>query len=299
MTNSADAARHALGLRLRELRRAAGLSGRRLAELSGWHESKVSKLEHGATNPTDPDIRAYAEHTGATAQLPDLLATLHNIDTAYLEWRRILATGLKRRQQKSIQIEADTKDIRVYQPQIVPGLLQTAEYAEAKLKRGIEFYRIPNDLAEAVATRMERQRILGRRDHRFHFVIAEQALYTTVGDSDVMMRQLDRLASLTAVARMTLGIVPASAEALVVSSNFAMYDNRLVMVEGTAAELSITQPREIAIYGRAFDILAKQSITGKQARALIDTALKRRQEGVGGQAQDTDAGPEAAGGLVD
>ncbi|UGT44200.1 helix-turn-helix transcriptional regulator [Nocardia yamanashiensis] len=276
MTDSVYDAREALGARLRELRRASGLTGRRLAELSGWHESKVSKLESAITKPNDADLQAYCEHTGNLDQLPDLLATRHHIDAAYVEWRRVLSTGLKRRQQKSLRIEAEAAHIRVYQPQIVPGLLQTPEYAEAKLKAGIDFYRIPNDLAEGVAKRMERQQILYKRDHRFHFIIAEQALYGTVGGDDVMIGQLDRLVAAIGLPRVTIGIVPAMAEMLVVSSNFAMYDDRLVMVEGTAAELTITQPRELAIYGRAFDTLASQAVTGKAARALIYEAMSRR-----------------------
>lgn len=278
MTNSVYDAREALGARLRELRRASGLTGRRLAELSGWHESKVSKLESAITKPSDADLRAYCEHTGRPDQLPDLLATCHDIDAAYVEWRRVLSTGLKRRQQKSLRIEAESTDIRVYQPQIVPGLLQTPEYAEAKLRAGIDFYRIPNDLAAGVAKRMERQQILYRRDHRFHFIIAEQALYGTVGDDDVMAGQLDRLLSAIGLPRVTIGIVPVMAEMLVVSSNFAMYDDRLVMVEGTAAELTITQPRELAIYGRAFDTLVGQSVTGNAARTLIHEAISRRSQ---------------------
>ncbi|NEW32499.1 helix-turn-helix domain-containing protein [Nocardia cyriacigeorgica] len=275
MTEIHDA-REALGARLRELRRSAGLTNRRPAQLSGWHESKVSKIEYGRIKPSGDDLRAYCRHADAADQLPDLLATLHNIDAAYLEWRKVLGTGLRRRQQKSLRLEADATCIRCYQPQIVPGLLQTAEYAEAKLRRGMEFHRIPDDLDAAVAKRMERQRILYQRDHRFHFLIAEQSLYTTVGDDGVMIGQLDRLATIIGMPRVTLGIVPATAEAIVVSSNFVMFDNRMVMVETTAAELTITQPREIAVYGRAFDVLAGQAVTGSAARALIQQALEHR-----------------------
>ncbi|WP_280243379.1 helix-turn-helix domain-containing protein [Nocardia abscessus] len=278
VTNVHDA-REALGARLRELRRTAGLSNRKLAQLSGWHESKVSKIEYGRIKPSDEDVRAYCRHADASDQLADLLATLHHIDVAYLEWRKVLGTGLKRRQQRSLELEAEATIIRDYQPQIVPGLLQTAEYAEAKLRRGIEFYQVPDDVDEAVSKRMERQRVLYQRDHRFHFLIAEQALYTTVGTDAVMIGQLDRLASILGMPRVTLGIVPALAEALVVSTNFAMFDNRLVMVEGTAAELTITQPREIATYGRAFKTLAGQSVTGEAVRKLIRTALDRRHSG--------------------
>lgn len=273
--------REALGARLRELRRRAGLTNRRLAQLSGWHESKVSKIEFARIRPSDDDIRAYCHHCGVEDQLPDLLATAHSIEVAHLEWRKILGTGLGRRQQKSLKLEAAATHIRDFQPQIVPGLLQTAEYAAAKLRRGIEFHRIPDDIDAAVAKRMERQRVLYQRDHLFHFLIAEQALYTTVGDDTVMIGQLDRLASLLGMPRVTIGIVPATAEALVVSTNFAMFDNRLVMVEGTAAELTITQPREIDVYGRAFDTLARQSVTGEEARKLIRSALRGRTASTG------------------
>ncbi|WP_067854385.1 helix-turn-helix domain-containing protein [Nocardia shimofusensis] len=276
MTDNVHDARAVLGARLRELRVTAGLTNRKLAQLAGWHESKVSKIEFARIKPSDGDIRAYCGHCDAADQLPDLLATLHDIDVAYLEWRKILGTGVRRRQQKSLRLEATAAVIRDYQPQIVPGLLQTAEYAAAKLKRGIEFHQVPDDVEEAVAKRMERQRVLYQRDHLFHFVIAEQALRTTVGDDEVMEGQLDRLSSLIGMPRVTIGIVPATAEALVVSTNFVMFDNRLVMVEGTAAELTITQPREIAVYGRAFDLLARQAVTGKRARELIGRIVRDR-----------------------
>ncbi|WP_107657786.1 helix-turn-helix domain-containing protein [Nocardia suismassiliense] len=275
MTDVHDA-REALGARLRELRRTAGLTNRKLARLSGWHESKVSKIEYGRIMPSDTDIRAYCQHADAADQLPDLLATLHNIDSAYLEWRRILATGMSRRQQKSVKLEAEARNLRIYSTQVVPGLLQTAEYAEGLFRRHIEFYRVPDDLDSAVAKRMERQRVLYQRDHRFHFVMGEQSLYTTVGNDGVMRGQLDRLASMIGMPRITLGIVPATAEALIVSTSFVMFDNNMVMVEGTAAELTITQPRELAIYGRAFDTLAKQAVTADKARALIMSAIDLR-----------------------
>ncbi|WP_067898795.1 helix-turn-helix domain-containing protein [Nocardia vaccinii] len=278
MTDNIHDAREALGARLRELRRTAGLTGRKLAQLSGWHETKVSKLEYARINPSDADIRAYCEHTGSRDQLTDLLATLHNIDAAYLEWRKVLGTGHKRRQQKSAQLESEARFIRAYQTQIVPGLLQTAEYATALLRRLIEFYRMANDLDAGVSARMERQRVLYRRDHRFSFLLSEQALYSTVGDDDVMIGQLDRLTTLSGMPRMTIGIIPATAEVLTLSTSFVMYDNRMVMVEGTAAELTITQPREVAIYSRAFDTLAGQSVTGEAARTLIRRALTVRTE---------------------
>ncbi|PPJ03328.1 DNA-binding protein [Nocardia nova] len=276
MTSSVQEARQALGTRLREIRRRAGLSARELARLEGYHESRISKIEYGKLRPSDDDIRAYCNHAGANDQLEDLLATLHNIDSAYVEWRRHLSSGVKSAQKKTSKLETQAKHLRNYQPYIVTGLLQTPEYAEAMIRWVSEFYQLPDDVEQAVAARMERQQVLYRRDHRFHFIIGEQALYTTVGDDNVMIGQLDRLLSAGSLPRVTFGIVPLTAEARVLFNNFVMYDNRLVTEEGSTAKLTVTQPREIALYSRAFETLAGQSVTGEAARDLIRKALDLR-----------------------
>ncbi|MET9490709.1 helix-turn-helix transcriptional regulator [Nocardia sp. NPDC006630] len=276
MTGSLDQAKEALGARLRELRLDAGISGSDLAKRAGWHQTKVSKIEYGKTKPTDADIRTWCAQTGSESELPDLIATLRNIEAAWLEWRRILGTGTKRRQHASLRLEAETEVMRVYHPFLIPGLLQTAEYAEGVLRQVVEFQQVPNDIDEGVSKRLERQQILYRRNHRFHFVIAEQALRTTVGTDQVMIGQLDRLLAVVGMPRVSLGIVPAKSAYLVSMTNFTMFDNSRVMVETVTAELTVTQPREIVQYGRAFDLLATQSETGDKARALIRHALESR-----------------------
>ncbi|WP_369690359.1 helix-turn-helix domain-containing protein [Nocardia miyunensis] len=276
VTNSVQEQREALGQRLREMRQASGVTARELARREGWHESKCSKIEYGKIRPSETDIRAYCAHTGAEEQLPDLLASLKNLNAAYMEWRRLLATGTKNRQIQSLKLEAETEIIRNWQPQVIPGLLQTADYAAAILRYSIEFYRVPDDVDKGVSARMDRQRILYKGTHRFYFLIAEQALYTTVGGDDVMTGQLDRLHSIIGMPRVTLGIVPLMAEAKAAVENFVMFDNRVVKIEGATAELTIIQPREIAQYGRAFDTLAGQSVTGEAARTLIRKALAVR-----------------------
>ncbi|WP_433598690.1 helix-turn-helix domain-containing protein [Nocardia sp. CA-135953] len=278
MTSSLTQAKEALGARLRELRQDAGLTGTELAYRAGWHQTKVSKIEYGKTKPTDEDIRAWCTHTDTENQIPDLIATLRNIEVAWLEWRRVLGTGTKRRQQAAIKLEAKTGVMRVYHPFLIPGLLQTAEYAEGVLRSVVEFQQVPNDVDEGVSKRMERQQILYRRDHRFHFVIAEQALHTTVSNDQAMFGQLDRLLAVVGMPRVALGIVPTEAPYRVSMTNFTIFDNSRVMIETVTAELTVTQPREIALYGRAFDILAGQSVTGEAARALINKALDVRRE---------------------
>lgn len=276
MTNSVHEQREALGKRLREIRKDAGLTGRQLAALAGWHESLVSKIETGNRTPTESQLHAYCTHTGTEKQLADLIATVRNIESAYLEFKRLLHTGTGRRQQQSVALAEQSELMRIYEPVLIPGMLQTAEYAAAVLRRVTEFYRIPNDVDQGVSKRLEQQKVLYHGNHRFHILITEQSLSTTVGDPEVMAGQLDRLLAVMGLPRVLFGIVPAGAEWLTPATNFVMFDDRMVMVEAITAELTITQPREIALYGRAFQTLAGQAVTGEAARGLIRTALERR-----------------------
>lgn len=279
MTSSLHQARQALGFRLRDLRRDAGLTGQQLADLAGWrHSSKVSKIEYGKQTPSEDDIRAWCRHTGADQQIADLIATARNIEAMYTEWRRTLGTGTKRRQNASRTLEGKTELMRWYEPVLVPGLLHTPAYAEAVMRRVIDFYDIPDDLDAGVAARMQRQQILYRGRCRFHFLLAHQTLQTTVGSNEVMIGQLDRLLTAMSLPRVEIGIIPGDAKYVVPTNNFIMYDNKVVNVETVSAELTINQPREIALYAKTFTELAGQAATGNAARELITAALQHRHD---------------------
>lgn len=274
MSSTVHQARELLGHRLRDLRRDAGLTGRQLATLSGWHSSKVSKIEYGKQAPTEDDIKVWCRHCTAARQIPDLIATVRNIEAMYLEWRRTLRVGTKRRQEASISLEAETRLFRWYEPVLVPGILQTAEYAAAVMARVIDFYRIPDDLAAGVASRMERQQILYKGNHRFHFILGQQALFTSVGDSEVMVGQLDRLLTILSLPRVHLGVVPAFAAYRVPTNQFIMFDDCVVQVETVSAEVTITQPREITLYAKAFEELTRLAVYGQKAKQLISARLE-------------------------
>ncbi|MPZ65845.1 MAG: helix-turn-helix domain-containing protein [Pseudonocardiaceae bacterium] len=272
MSNAVHQAREVLGHRLRDIRRDAGLTGRQLATLASWHSSKVSKIEYGKQTPSEDDIRVWCRHCGAPEQIPDLIATVRNVEAMYIEWRRMLRVGTKRRQEASISLESQTGRFRWYEPVLVPGILQTAEYAAAVLARVIDFYGIPDDVDAGVAARMERQQALYRGNHRFHFILAQQALLTTVGDTAVMIGQLDRLLTVLSLPRVRLGVVPALTTYRAPTNQFIMFDSRTVHVETVSAELKITQPREIALYARTFEELSELAVYD-QAHELIATRL--------------------------
>jgi transcriptional regulator with XRE-family HTH domain len=131
VSSQAQQARQALGARLRELRKDAGLNGRALAAAAGWQLSKVSRIEHGRRSAAEDDIRVWCLHTQAEDQIPDLIATARNTEAMWLEWRRTLRTGTKIRQRQFIGLYEQTQIFRVYNPTVVWGTLQTVEYAEA------------------------------------------------------------------------------------------------------------------------------------------------------------------------
>lgn len=242
--------------------------------LAGWLGSKVSKIEYGKQTPTEGDIRTWCQLTVADGQAPDLIATVRDIEIMYVEWRRKLRTGTKRRQEASITIEADTKLFRWFEPTLIPGIFHISEYAAAVMMQVIDFFEIPDDLDAGVSARMERQQILYRGDHQIHVIISEQALKTEVGGPEIMIGQLDRLLAVSSLPRVRLGIVPERAPYRVPSSQFIMFDDRMVHVEAISAELTITKPREIALYAKAFQGLTALAVHGRDARALITAELQ-------------------------
>ncbi len=203
---------------------------------------------------------------------------VRNIEMMYVEWRRMLRIGTRRRQEASITLESETRLIRWYEPLLIPGLLHTAEYAAAVMERVIDFYGIPDDLDAGVAARMQRQQILYHGDHRFHFIVAEQALRTLVGGPAVMIGQLDRLQTIVSLPRVSFGVIPATAPYRVPTNQFTMFDDRLVQVETVSAELSVTQPREISLYAKVFQELSTLARYGPQAREMIRKSLDNLQQ---------------------
>lgn len=274
MTAPVKQAREALGARLREIRKDAGLTGRALAQLHGWHYTKVSKLEHGTTTASVADLRAWCQACGAEDQLPDLTATVRAIESMYVEWQRQLRTGLKSLQTKSVPLYERTKLFRGYENTVIPGMFHTAEYAATIFSWWSTFLDLPGDTDDAVAARMARQQVLYTGDRRFVFVLEEQTLRTRVGSTDVMLGQLDRVLAVMSLPRVSLGIIPAAGERkCLAQGSFWIFDERVVHVETTSAAVEVTQPREIAIYLRAFALLQESAVYGQPARELIGRAI--------------------------
>src|SRR5262249_49933737 len=150
-SSSVHAARKEVANRLREIRRDAGLSAKAVAERTGWYQSKVSRLENAVTPPSDEDVRAWCQACGADGMAADIIAASRSADSAYIEWRRLQRTGLRRLQESYVPLFERTRVFRIYCSNVVPGLLQTDGYATALLGSIAAFRETPDDVTEAVA----------------------------------------------------------------------------------------------------------------------------------------------------
>lgn len=273
MSTDFQQGRLSLGVRLRELRTEAALSGRAMASGLGWVQSKVSKLETGRQTPTDADLEAWAAATGRPDAAAELKARLRGLETQYRSWRRQLAGGHRARQEAAVVETRRTECIRAFESARVPGLLQTAEYARCILGMSARFLDSPRDTEDAVRARMRRQEALYEPGRRLRFLLWEAALYVAVGPPPVMAAQLDRLVGLLGLDTVELGVIPLGAPvSRTPAHGFWLYDDRLVIVETINAEMWLDDAADVALYAKAWEWLEESAVTGHQAHRLIARA---------------------------
>ncbi|MEU2852387.1 helix-turn-helix transcriptional regulator [Streptomyces syringium] len=274
-SSAVQEARAALGRRLREIRKAGGFrTARAFAARAGWSESKASRIENGITQPSEDDLRQYAELCRAPGAYPDLLATAHNIEEMYVEWRRLQRDGLRPVQAAHVPLYERTHRFRIYEPGVIPGLLQTPAYAWSIMSRIIGFWGIPDDTEAAVAVRMNRQHVLRDANRQFGILLEETALRSRFGDAEVMADQLGHLLAVSVLQQVSLGVVPMTADRTMWPlEGFWIFDDDQVVIELATAQITVKQPSEIATYARSFAELAQIACYGKAARALITNAI--------------------------
>ncbi|MCX2970370.1 MULTISPECIES: helix-turn-helix domain-containing protein [Streptomyces] len=272
-SSSVQAARKILAERLREICTDAGLDGKTLARTCGWHPSKVSRISTAKTSPSADDIRAWCRACGAEDQTDDLVASLRAVEGMWIEWRRAERAGLRRSQEERLPLYERTRRFRSYSSWAIPGLIQTSGYTEDVL-RTIQRQRVSmDDVADAVAARMERQHVLYEGNRRFAFLIEEPVLRNTLSAAETQRTQLEQLLIVSRLPNVSLGVIPVSQRRpRLPVENFWIYDVAQVNVELVSGYLTITQPSEIASYADTFAGLADMAVYGPKARALITTA---------------------------
>jgi transcriptional regulator with XRE-family HTH domain len=267
-----------LAERLQRIRKAAGLTGDRLAAQLGWPRSKVVKIENGRQMPSESDIKAWAEACGQQQAVSELLNLLSDAQTVYRQWR--LGSG----GHEALQAQYDTlvrsaHHIRNFQIMLIPGLLQTPDYARYRALEAVRLHAAdPAGVEATVAARMRRREVLYDPGKTFEFVITEAALRYLLCPPQVMYEQLDRLMSVAGLANVTLGIIPPGVELPVAPMvGFLMADD-VTIVETFTSAITVAV-RESPKYAQITDELMAEAVTGEEARRLIALAASDLQEG--------------------
>lgn len=263
-----------LGSELRRLRKLAGLSGADLAPQLDVSQKTVSRFERGDSLPSMPQITAWARATGAPAdRLTVLTALLEAAVNEVTTFRDKLGEGLAAVQLAAHELEASSGTVRNFQPGIIPGLLQTADYA----LRVMEMANISDDanLPAAVAARLDRQQALYDKGRRFEFLMTEAALRWRPGPPELLAAQLDHVAAMATLETVELSIVPAGEQMYAITRcGFILYENRVdgqpvVAVETPHAALYASDPADVELYRDQLALFRQSAIHGSEAVAFL------------------------------
>jgi transcriptional regulator with XRE-family HTH domain len=252
---------------LRELRGRTGLSGVRAARLAGISQSRISRIESGVFVPKDTEIRSLCQLYQAPEDVTiGLLQAAADLRAEAGPVRLVIRRGDAHKLQERIgRIESDSADIGVFQPALIPGLLQTADYMRAVFSDGSDL--TAEDLERSVAARITRSQILGS-GKKFTFILPEGALRWQATSPAVMAAQLDHLAELAA--RLPVGVIPWTRPVSVfTTTGFSLYDRRTVILGTRSGTSFITDPRDVADYVALFDTLTSVAVFGQEAQSIL------------------------------
>lgn len=254
---------------LRDLRKASGLSGERLARRCGMSQSKVSRIENGRLLPSVVDVDRMLQALGVDqATSAELLALAQVANAEYQDVRASVRRGLHHRQRELAALEAESGDIRHFLPTLITGLLQIPEYMGAAMRTPVE--PASGDPSMAIALKLQRQAALHDTSKLFEFLLTESAVRWQLCEPSIMALQIDRLISLSWLSNIRLGILPLNAR---VSDGayhtFVTYDERLVTIELFTGQLVLRDPKDIAHYRALFDFFSKHALWDDAARAFL------------------------------
>lgn len=271
--------RHRLAADLQRRRLAAGLSTYQLARRLGISQSKASRIENGRIAASVAEVEAWARETGAGADaLASLVDQAERALTEAVAFRGSARERLPDQQRGVAALEQAAGVVRAFNPIIIPGLLQTADYAHrvflAQHPAG------GADLAAAVAARVDRQAVLYDTAKRFEFVIGEAALRWRFGPVPAHVAQLDRLRVVATMANVDIAILPFDHEVPVWHSHaFVLFDepadegDALVHVEAMGAGLNLSDQPAVDRYREAFAALRSAAAGGADALDLLNRVI--------------------------
>ncbi len=263
-----------LGEGLRQAMERAGLNGKQAAHLLGWSPSWVSRLLSGKRGGNEVDVAAFLGVCRVKGPERDqLLALCQEQNTpGWLQQR-----GSRLPKQLVTLIDRENKAVTIgdFQPILVPGLLQTGEYARAVISHNVNVP--PEEVDERVAARLARQSLFSR-DHppRFTFYVHEFVLRTPVGGAVVMADQLHHVLRMSTRRCVTLRVVPVALGAhAAMTGAFTLMEfaefKPVTYLESETSSLFLEKPEEITAYRRILEALSETALGEGESRELIAT----------------------------
>jgi transcriptional regulator with XRE-family HTH domain len=274
--------RRKLSSELRRQRDLAGLTSGEAARLVGWHQSKVSRIETGASSVRPEDVTILLDAYGVQDQeLRAVLATLAG-EGAQRGWWHGYREVLPPSYRDFISLETDASRARTLETTVVPGLLQTADYAR-ELTRSVLPELGPDEVEALVDVRIARQAVL-RADPPLELcaVLDEAVVRRVVGGPEVMAVQLRRLVELGSLPHVHLQVLPFSAGGHIgVTGPFVIFsfqriaDLDVVVLDHLTSSLYLERKEDIRAYGAAFDRLRAHALPRDDSLGFMSEIAER------------------------
>jgi transcriptional regulator with XRE-family HTH domain len=272
--------RRRLGSELKKCREQAGLTQEQVSRHFEWHAAKVTRMETARVAVTPRDVKDLLVLYGvADEEYRDALMELARLSrerTWWTDYRDLMRPG------NFVGMEAEASSMRVWEPVVLPGLLQTEGYMRGLLRAGRRSDP-PESIDRRVALRLKRQDRLTDADPlRLSAIVDESVLRRTVGGRDVMHEQLRRLLDASALPNVSLRILPFNSgehaflggpAALLEFPEIAHFD--VVYLEGLAGDYYEEQPSEVARYKQEFERLCAMALDMHSSVNLIKSLLTK------------------------
>jgi transcriptional regulator with XRE-family HTH domain len=281
-SGSAEGPTEDVGSLLRSHRERRGMSGSALAALAGMSQAKVSRLETGRTPVTPEDVRLLADGLELNADETEALIRLAGESRAASarlgEWK-LDQTGPAKRQAEIGRAEWRSREIRIFQPIVIAGLLQTSGYAEAVMRT--PHWRVAlagSDGFEAallagVAGRISRQQILARPDKQFSIVMTESVLSNRLTNTEEMLAQIRKVRELAKQDNVSVRFIEADAMLPEAPLNgFQLIDDDWLIIDLLNTSVTSRAAADIEVYHDIFDSMSRA------ATANIDGVLDKYAE---------------------
>jgi transcriptional regulator with XRE-family HTH domain len=263
--------RRELGTLLRKLRNDKGLTVDQVAERLLCSPSKVSRMETGQRGATLRDVRDLCNLYGVTGEAErDRLMTLAK-EGKQPGWWQSYELPIS----TYVGLEAEAASIKDYDSAIIPGLMQTADYAHA-MHDVVVPELAPDVIVKQVEARLRRQQRLTQPPRmKYHVILDEAALHRSIGGPSVMAAQLDRLVEVTNLSNVTLQVIPYSAGAHpALDSTFNIIEvtgsvPTVVYVEGLVGRIYLDRPQDVDRYKQVFERLRAIALTPQESIQLV------------------------------